>query len=204
MEDKEEKITKTNIKKLFMLNEEDYNHLEPDIGTTVYRTPYYLYDLEDIKKIAYEKFGSKEKFEEKLAKKQEKSANLKKKYQEKKKDKENIKQTRKNNLIQAFKEYGLEYRSDSILCENYIERGEEAGKTLEDIIIIMREMKFLYENTKYAHNLRNTKYRRMYKDEELVRDLVKKESCEEYLKNTKDITKIPYSLVVKYNLVLEK
>jgi hypothetical protein len=204
MEDKEKKITKTNIKKLYMLNEDDYSHLECDIGTTIYGTPYYLFNLKDIQDIAYNKFGSKEEFEKKLAIKQEKSEKLKKKNQQRKQDKLNIIATRKQKLLNAFKEFNLEYRSDSVLCNNYIEKGDEGGKTLDEIIIIMREMKFLYEKTNYRNNIKKTKYRKSINDEEIIRDLVKKESCEEYLSKTKDINEIPFSLVIKYNLILEK
>jgi len=55
---------------------------------------------------------------------------------------------RKYELVNALKSNGLELRDDSQLCKKFIQG--ETEKTLEEVVIIMLEMKFLYAHTNYG------------------------------------------------------
>jgi hypothetical protein len=57
-------------------------------------------------------------------------------------------QQRKNQLVMALAERGLELRSDSTLCERYI-NGDQAY-TLQNLVNIMDEMRFYFNHTRYA------------------------------------------------------
>lgn len=61
---------------------------------------------------------------------------------------------RKYDLAQALSKYGLELRNDSEMCRRYI-TGEEPN--IDEVIIIMRQMNFLYTQTNYK-NMVSTAY----------------------------------------------
>jgi hypothetical protein len=62
------------------------------------------------------------------------------------------KQKRKTDLTDALQVKGLDLRSDSSMCRNYIVTGCGVnGETLSDIVDIMHEMSWLYTNTNYSH-----------------------------------------------------
>ena len=62
---------------------------------------------------------------------------------------------RKNELIDALKKYKLSLRSDSKLCEKYIQSGIRGiGMSIDDIVERMAEMKYLFD---YCNMRKNNK-----------------------------------------------
>jgi len=138
-------ITKTNAKKEYMLNDKDIeklryitrrNSFRHGINTT-------LYLVKEIEKISDEKYGNKEKRENIRYEKNQKK-------EQKEKQKECHKENRRKNIDNYLKNIGLSgIRSDSMLCENYIEKGEKSRYNIIEIGIIMKEMDFYYSVTEY-------------------------------------------------------
>lgn len=109
---------------------------------------------------------------------------------------------RKNILIDALKAVGLSLRSDSSLCQQYIENGTGY---VDDIVVTMRQMHFLYNKTNYPELMKNSieRYKQYISDigwieheeyRELiqmhirdVQDDIKKQAVKTYIRNSKTI-----------------
>jgi len=64
-------------------------------------------------------------------------------------------QERESQLVEALRERGLERRSDSRLCDEYVEGRSEYD--LDHIVDIMEEMRFYYRRTRYVHHVKRIK-----------------------------------------------
>jgi hypothetical protein len=140
-------ITKTNTKKNYFLTDDELVnlraiHKNSSYGPATYFTKRdilaflcikYNVDYDDILRHVRELRKEKEE--------QKKERNIR---AQEKKQKE--KEKRRKKLIAALAEYKLVLRSDSVLCERYIDG--YSNFTLEEIVSRMCEMKFLYE---YCH-----------------------------------------------------
>jgi len=144
--DKYKLITTTNAKKLYFLAEEDLDNLEEMEGHTGYCYGFYYY-LEEIKNLACEIHNTDREYLDNvinnlLIAKQTRIREGKSKGIEKR---DNAKIKRKTKLINALENAGLELRSDSKLCDKYIDGNI---KDLLGVVKRMCQMKYLYE---YCH-----------------------------------------------------
>jgi len=126
---------------------------------------------------------------------------------------------RKNKLIEELAKYGLQFRNDSKLMQAYIEKGEDEIP-LENIVTIMREMKFYWEKTNYGNILKTYRnesinndgeYNNQWteEDEEKIRDKAKDRVIREYIEKYKDSfeeesANLPDSIVDRGNYLLKK
>lgn len=198
-------ITKSGATEQYPLSPGDFDnvrHIEYHGG--IYVT--YLYLIKDIKQLCILKHGSEEKYVQ-IMKTKLKKKNDKKAYAE------NSRKFRTKELDDYLKSIFLPgIRNDSTLCTNYIDKGDAAGYTKEQIGVIMTEMKFYYEKTRYSSILYKLKgeefeFRREHKgwcnwtedDEEDVRNEAKEKALYEYIDENCDnnhqlILEIPKSL----------
>lgn len=94
----------------------------------------------------------------------------------------------------------LELRNDSKICMDYIDAN--SPYELDEIIKIMKQMKFLYEKTNYSNILKQTRYdyigmHRQFgwyehddENEEEVRNMAKEKALNEYKQKYKEVPKI--------------
>jgi hypothetical protein len=140
-------ITKTRAKKEYLLTDDDlstFDHIEA-------RNPYYrnspammLFLKSDVEQYADEKHQGK--LEELQAKRTKKSQTIK----DNKVARQNI---RTEELKTALEKVGLELRSDSRLCQGYIENKLDQEWTLDEIVSMCAEMRWLYQYTDYKKKL---------------------------------------------------
>jgi len=192
-------ITKTNALEKYALTAKDLDGLRHAKGWSHYHNiTCNLYIIEDIEQVAVNKYGSVEEVFQKLEQRN-------KKRMETKKRQEDIKLNRRLELHKHLIEVGLSgIRDDSILCQNYVEKGEMGGYTIEEISRIMLEMEFYYKKTNYRNVLRTVRNYMRHKsnldyDEEYIREKAKIKSLKEYirknyLKHRKMVDEIPPSL----------
>jgi len=166
----------------------------------------YLFLKKDLHRISKKKYGSTEARKIVVNKRKNRREERENKCSENRK-------YRYDKLNNYLKQIGLPgIRSDSTICERYIELGEKSGFTVEQIGDIMSEMKFFYEKTNYSdilYRLRGEEMREMreYKgyyrwtddDEEMIRKEAKHDALEKYVKSNYDnvhqlILDIPLSL----------
>ena len=196
-------ITKTKALEIYPLNSNDLDTIRHYQYTGVFVT--YLYLIKDLDYVCTKKYGGKDNADKIKAKKINKKL-------ERKKYIEDSKEFRRKELDDYLKSIFLPgLRSDSVLCQNYINSGENAGFTKEQIGVIMIEMKFFYEKTNYSTILYKLKGdelndRKEYKgwycwtqdDEDEVRERAKKTALYEYVEkncnNHTFILDIPKSL----------
>jgi hypothetical protein len=176
----------------------------------------YLFLVKDIENVCIQKYGSKEAYQkimnDKLTKKKEKQDRIVK-----------SKEAWRKELNHYLKSIGLNgVRSDSSLCDNYINHGPKSGFTKEEIGEIMLEMKFYYDHTNYRnilHTMRREEIADMRDyggyyvwtdaDEEELRDDAKLKALYDYVSENFDdthkcIIEIPLSLKSEYDLCYEK
>ena len=207
-------ITQTNAVKEYPIPRKDLNNLRKIMYKGMYTT--YLFLIQDIHNVCVNKYGSEENYKEQMRIRVERRTSTANR-------RNNAKKQRHHELDKYLKEIGLSgARSDSILCTSYIEYGEKSGYTKKEIGIIMLEMKFYYERTKYSTILRNLRdkeiksmrkwdgyYRWTHDDEESIRNDAKKQALKRYIvENINDVHKcileIPQSLQAKYNAIYKK
>jgi hypothetical protein len=124
-------------------------------------TPMHLFTLRDVIRTAYLKHGGPDglkEAQEKSALRKEHLAATKEIRAQRRREKlereraasEARRQQRKDQLVAALAERGLQLRSDSHLCDDYIEY-DESEYPLDEIVDIMHEMNFYFKHTKYKH-----------------------------------------------------
>ncbi len=207
-------ITQTNACDTYAINKKDLDNVRRIEYKGTYKT--YLFLIDDVENIAINKYGSikacEKEISNRLTRKKEK---LDSKIKSRKMREEEL-----NKYLKSICLPGI--RSDSVLCANYIERGEKAGFTKEEIGKIMYEMKFYYELTDYSsilYDLRGEEIRDMrgyygyyvwtHDDEEEVRERAKSKALYEYvIENFDDyhkcILEIPRTLLHQYNILYKK
>jgi hypothetical protein len=149
--DKFHPISMTRSKNEYLLTSDDLSNLQHYDGMSGYgpTTYYSLYDVKQFlsqrDNIEYDNIDSyaKSVLEEKRKKKDEKRAKAAK---EKARKNEITQGKRKVKLIEALAKYKLKLRSDSVLCEKYIDGSKEF--TIDEVVQRMCQMKYLYE---YCH-----------------------------------------------------
>lgn len=208
-------ITKTEAKSQFALNDKDLETVKcRETRHGVYKSSVYLYEIEDVKQKAIQKYGSEVAMNAEIEKRKERRETIRK-------NKENIQKQRRDQLIKNLKEHNLAYRSDSVLMQKYIEGGEKKI-SLNRVIDITKEINFYHTYTDYATILprlrrqelewmdKSERYfylnRRSDEDEENLREQAKNEAMEKYVKKNFDRFKeasinIPLSLVEKADLI---
>lgn len=138
-----QKMSALGAKSRFALTDKDIEDVDYDlVRNPHYRSaaPMKLYLVADVREVALDKYpGGFHQVEQVLLKKQERSEN-------RKKEKEASKAVRKNELTNALSRMGCQLRSDSRLCNAYIENGKG---NLTEIVNTMVEMKFLFQHTRY-------------------------------------------------------
>lgn len=150
-QEQDPKITKTVAKSDYFLKDEDL----VGVPFTQYMSRRYkkyvtLYERKDIEQRAYAKWGGEVGFR------------AEKKHREQRRTKRrNNKITRmdarRNELANALAVHGLRIRSDSRLCDNYIE-GTLRGWSLEEVVTMCCMMNWLHTCTDYATRLEEEIY----------------------------------------------
>lgn len=113
---------------------------------------------------------------------------------------------RKARLVAALAEKGLELRSDSVLCREYIHDGSH---NLNTIVGIMENMHFLHQHTDYEtiyENMLDDAFEQRrndrrdgfdyYIDKHEVSDEAQSEAVRDYMKNGGDVNRIPLGLQI--------
>lgn len=203
-------ITKTDAIKKYALNKKDLDNIRCKSYMNQYKTESYLFLIKDVKTIAINKYGTEEKLNEKIN-------YLNKRRESKQNRKNNQMIENRNNLNKHLKQIGLGgIRNDSTLCENYIEKGEDSGFTVEEIGKILLEMRFYYNYTNYNDLLKKYRHDERYEfwhwdadDEESIRIRAKSDAIMEYtrinFKNPhKMISEVPLSLQYKLNKCIKQ
>jgi hypothetical protein len=142
---------------------------------------YKLYILDDIKKIAYAKFGGINGY---IAEKEGREYRVERR---RAKIAENM-QKREDELKDELGKYGLSLRGDSKLCNEYIHN--KSNLTVEQIGEIMYEMDVFFKKTDYKKIMKEN-----YFNSELSKIL----SVRKYIKDGKPIDELPDSILLKYN-----
>jgi hypothetical protein len=149
-----EKITITNAKKMYRLNDEDLANLEFDVKRNPHRKSLsmYLYHKHEVINVFKQKYNLINDFDVECKLKD---------IEESKKERSNkrllnamnAKIKRKKDLEDLMKHYKLTIRNDSKLCKGFID-GSITDYTVEEVVRRMCEMKYLYEyaNIKDAFN----------------------------------------------------
>lgn len=141
-------ITKTTAKTNYFLNDNDLK----SINYFETKNPYYssgynmrLYLKSDVDKLVNEKYGDNldNMKQEKESKKITRIRNKKMKCQE-----------RRSDLVYKLSEVGLKIRSDSRLCDNYINGTLSKDWKLEDVVEMCCLMNWLYNYTDYKKKLK--------------------------------------------------
>lgn len=156
-------ITKTRAISEYKINEKIL--YDSDIYMLECRNPHYrsaspmvLFLEKQVEELAIKTFGSREGLEEQRMKSQRRREKLLATKKRKAEEKMTMKEKRKKVLVKALKEKGLELRSDSVLCSNYMEGCNEIP--LEEIVKTMKKMKILYEELDLGE-----KWEEMYEEE---------------------------------------
>jgi hypothetical protein len=155
------RLCKSNVKKVFKLTDKDLRGIEP---VTYGFNPYYrsapmmmLFSYREMEALAVRKYGAAivakriREQEEKPAPEALPASPPQIIPQETAEEKLRCDQEhwqRKQTLRDALAGHGLELRSDSTLCAQYI--NGTSDRSLEDIVLVMREMAWFHAHTKYA------------------------------------------------------
>lgn len=204
-------ITKSRASELYPINKTDLDTVRHIEYKGTYTT--YLFLIKDIEYICIKKYGSVEKYKSAMMEKN-------KKKEDRVKYANNSKDFRRHELDTYLKSICLPgIRNDSVLCTNYIEKGDKSGFSKERIGQIMLEMKFYFDKTDYQSLLyilkgEEIEDRREYKgfyvwtddDEEMVRQEAKDKALYKYIKNNCNnnhnlILEIPKSLKQKADTI---
>jgi len=204
-------ITQSDAIKKYPITKADLENIRKVQYKGIYMT--YLFLIKDIEAACVAKHGSKKAYKELMANKLIKQ-------KEKKKHKEDSRAARKKELNDYLKSICLPgIRNDSVLCENYIEKGDKSGWTKEEIGSIMLEMSFYYDKTDYStilYTLRGDEMRDMkeygygyWDDEEQVRGKAKRNALYNYVVENFDdthkcILEVPGSLKGLFDVYYEK
>ncbi len=196
-------MSKQRAMETYALTQTDLATLRSARGKNPYSKQMYtvLYLIDDVEDKAIEKFGSKEKILKKI---NDREAKKNEKILKNKADKSR----RKSELGAHLYKIGLgTVRPDSVICTNYIDKGADAGFTVDEIGQILKEMDFYFKYTNYKTLLRQVRAdsREQYGwhlDEDEVRDEAKELALTEFVKkNYMDhhamVIALPESLKVK-------
>lgn len=141
-------ISKTLAKKEYFLTDNDFINLEYIENKNRYGTISRYYLLQDIENLSNLKFGEKL-LEDKKRKRESRRQKIKN-------NKIQKQLNRKKDLEDAMKKQGLLIRSDSQLCQNFILGTLDKMWTLNDVVDMCGEMKWLFEYTPYKKILDET------------------------------------------------
>ena len=146
--EKYEVITKTKAKLEFFLNEDDLEDIKNVKANSSYGEATYYMKSDIINKACSKYNVDNARLCDLLKTMKLDKTNIKQYKMEIKLEKEHkASDKRKEKLIEALNFVGLELRSDSVLCSNYI-NGKIKNGSLEDIVKRMCQMKYLYD---YCH-----------------------------------------------------
>ena len=142
-------LCKTEAKKQYFLSDKDLEKCDYiEIKNPNYSGNMYLYTKQDLINQFCLKYNVNsfdiDSIQEMLDELSDKKENAKSKREE---NLEKKRSKRKKMLVKALKEYDLEFRNDSKLCQGYI-NGTIKDWDIDDIVERMCQMKFLYE---YCH-----------------------------------------------------
>ncbi len=140
-----DKITMTNAKKIYRLNDTDLQELDLEIKTNPHKRSLamYLYNKNDIINVFKQKYDLNSNYD--VQQKIKEIEETKKERAEKRlMNSMNAKIMRKNELVERMKQYKLVIRNDSKLCKGYID-GTITEYSVDDIVKRMCQMKYLYD-----------------------------------------------------------
>jgi len=143
------KITKTDAKEDFYLNDNDLGKIQSNIIKNPFYSGYMtLYLYTDIVQLANNKYDNFEKY------KIEKKIISDEKRIKRSENQRLRSKNRKSELINELNKYGLSLRNDSKLCYNYINI-KKKKLSLQQVVHEMCIMKFLYDYTNYEERKNN-------------------------------------------------
>jgi hypothetical protein len=154
-------ITKTNAKKEYFLTEDELSQIESIERPNPYRksSTMSLYKCDEIMKFLQNKYNvcSIEKVMDIIKQIKIKKEEKKQKYIQNKSDQ---KQRRKYKLLEALQQYGMKLRSDSKLCQGYID-GIIKDKSVDWIVNRMCQIKYLYDYCNMKDEIEKAKKEQM-------------------------------------------
>jgi hypothetical protein len=185
------KVTKTDALQCYALNNTDLENIEYKIKNLYGERYCKLFKLEEIEICAINKYGSLEKCKEEVLKRQQK------KY-ERELNIQNGQNERKYYLIKALKDANLNFNRNNLYIDKYLVEGEKSGYTLESIIKLLKEEKFLTSYTDFNKIMNINIKKNIYFNYEDIYIKTINEVMSRYVsinKNNKEaIVKIPISL----------
>lgn len=180
----------TRAKNEYMLGEPDLrNMIVTRAENPHYRSaaPMRLYKIWELEHVAMRKYRTWEAFVEAKHKKIQRmnsiSANREK---------------RREELTNALNARGLKIREDSEMCRTYITRGSGVNnESLETIVDIMEEMKFLYDHTEYQWIVSDARYEYNYIDYNAIIEPAKNRAVFRWRRQNRDVpeTSLPRRVV---------
>ncbi|MBA43043.1 MAG: hypothetical protein CMF62_03425 [Magnetococcales bacterium] len=191
----DKRVTKTIATQSYALNDTDLENLEYKIKRLYGGRYCKLYKLDEVELCAINKYGSKEKYEDEVKKR-----NIMK--NERLICKQTEYNKRKNNLKDAIEESNLNYDINDLLeykfIDNYLNNREKTKYDIRYIINILKQNKFLLTHTNFEKSLALNLKKHKYYDFEYVYQKTIDEVMNRYIsknKNNKEaIVKIPISL----------
>lgn len=155
------RLTLSKVKSIYKI---DHSNLQYDEATNPhYRSaaPMKLFDYKDVLCAAIDKYGSIQACLDCYSQRKEKSnARSLQKHQ--------LRLARRNELISSLKQHGCDLRADSRLCALYIEKGETCGWSLQDVVMRMCQMKYLFEYQAARTLIRQLRHDYYYYEEPLI------------------------------------
>jgi hypothetical protein len=183
------KITKTQAISNYYIKDSDFVNISYETAPNPYSRSspaMKLYKLHDVKNIAYQINGGIEGvlsiYNQRIQKKQQRN------------NKVNLQRnTRRLQLLTELKKYNIRYRTDSELCNDYINSDRD---DFDNIVQIMIEMNWLYKNTQYAEFIREAYQNTKYFDKYQLSKLAKNKSIRQWYKqhNYKITEEIPINI----------
>ena len=145
-------ITEANVIEKFVLTPDDFNGMRSAIGWSNNNNAMCnLYIRDDIEKLAIQKHGGSNGISKKIVDRESIRNNIV--YQQNK-----IIENRRIKLDNHLLNIGLNgLRNDSVICQEYIDKGDKSGYTVESIGNIMLEMEFYFTKTNYRSELKKTR-----------------------------------------------
>lgn len=154
------RITATNAKKEYKLSDADLLLLPCETKRNPYssnRTKMRLFAETQVRKAALNKFGGEEGLEAARLKSFNRSQAILRTKQLKEQAIQKIREKRKNELTCALRKQKMQLRSDSKLCQQYIDGSDEYS--IDQLVEIMVRMHIVFEHTNYKAILQNDRPR---------------------------------------------
>jgi len=140
IDEEEQQICKSDAKSKYGLTDKDMEDIDYiEKYHRFHRVTMKLYSIVDIMNKACEKYGSYENFIKEKREKQKKAI-------QKREEAERQIEKRRTELKDAMERQGIRLRTDSVLCNNYIEKNIGS---IDHIVNVMVEMDFYFKYTNY-------------------------------------------------------